>query len=60
MRRLDSEKYDRRMCVPRLQGGGGSVGIWGCFSLNGTGVSSIYTGRINQYAYMEVFDDIFV
>ena len=51
MRRLDSEKYDRRMCVPRLQGGGGSVGIWGCFSLNGTGVSSIQVASINMHIW---------
>ena len=57
VRRFDDEKFESRMCVPRLQGGGGSVGIWGCFSFKGTGVCNIYTGRINQFIYRDVLED---
>ena len=57
VRRLDSQKFESRMCVPRIQGGGGSVGIWGCFSSKGTGVSNIYTGRINQFIFMDVLEE---
>ncbi len=30
VRRLHTEKFDQRFVTPRLQRGGGSVGIWGC------------------------------
>ena len=52
VKRLGSEKFDTKFCVPRLQGGGGSVGIWGCISHKGIGYSNIYEDRINQYAYI--------
>ena len=57
VRRFANQKYLNKMCVPRLQGGGGSVGIWGCFSFEGTGVNSIYTGRINQEVYQNVLEN---
>ncbi len=38
VKRLGSEKYDTKFCVPRLQGGGGSVGIWGCISHKSAGI----------------------
>lgn len=52
-----SEKYLDRFCQPRVQGGGGSVGIWGCISHNGTGVCHVYTGRINQHSYMDTLEN---
>ena len=48
IKRLAGEKFKEHFCVPRIQGGGGSVGIWGCFSHKGTGSYNIYNGRINQ------------
>ena len=48
VKRLKAEKYLPKFITPRLRGGGGSGGIWGCFSYAGTGVNNIYTGRINQ------------
>ena len=51
VKRLGSEKFDTKFCVPRLQGGGVSVGIWGFISHKGIGYSNIYEARINQYAY---------
>ena len=56
VKRLGSEKFDTKFCVPRLQGGGGSVGIWGCISHKGIGYSNIYEGRINQYAYIDTLE----
>ena len=53
---LAGEKFKERFCVPRIQGGGGSVGIWGCFSHKGTGSYNIYNGRINQYNYKETLE----
>ena len=46
VKRLKNEKYLPQFITPRLQGGGGSAGIWGCFSYAGTSVKRIYTGRI--------------
>ena len=57
VKRYANEKYLAKMCTPRLQGGGGSVGIWGCFSFLGTGVNCIYRGRINQETYIKVLED---
>ena len=54
VKRLGSEKYDTKFCVPRLQGGGGSVGIWGCISHKGS--ANIYDGRIDQYAYKDTLE----
>jgi transposase len=56
VKRLGSEKYDTKFCVPRLQGGGGSVGIWGCISHKGIGYAKIYDGRIDQYAYKDTLE----
>jgi len=55
--RLRCEKYEPRFCTPCVQGGGGSAGIWGCISHKGTGVSNIYTGRINQYTYKNTLEN---
>ena len=56
IKRLAGEKFKERFCVPRIQGGGGSVGIWGCFFHKGTGSYNIYNGRINQYNYKETLE----
>jgi transposase len=57
IKRLASEKYDSKFIIPRLQGGGGSAGIWGCFSYHGTGVCNVYTGRINQHTYINTLEN---
>jgi transposase len=51
VRRFKNEKYDNRMVNSRIQGGGGSIGIWDCFSANGTGCCSIYSNRMNSVRY---------
>ena len=45
------EKYEEKFCVSRVQGGGGSIGLWGSISQN------IYTGRINQYNCKETLEN---
>lgn len=57
VKRFKNQRYVPRYVVPRLQGGGGSVGIWGCISFKGTGVGNIYTGRINQVSYIECLEN---
>ena len=56
VKRLKSEKYDTRFCVPRIQGGGGSVGIWGCISHKGIGSIQLYNGTMNQYSYKQTLE----
>ena len=29
---IASEKYEEKFCVSRVQGGGNSIGLWGCIS----------------------------
>ena len=60
VKRLKNEKYLPKFITPRLQGGGGSAGIWGCFSFAGTGVSNIYTGRINQHLYITTLENCLI
>lgn len=57
VRRLKNEKYSDRMVVPRLQGGGGSIGIWGCISIHGAGLCSLYQGRLNARRYIEILEN---
>lgn len=57
VKRFKNEKYHPKFCTPRLQKGGGSAGIWGCISYKGTGVSNIYTGRINQHVYINTLEN---
>ncbi|CAF1033785.1 unnamed protein product [Brachionus calyciflorus] len=53
VKRFTYEKYHPKFCLPKLQNGGGSGGIWGCINHQGTGCCTIYSGRINQFVYME-------
>ena len=57
VKRFANEKYHPKFCLPKLQNGGGSVGIWGCINHKGTGCCSIYTGRINQFVYMDTLEN---
>ncbi len=57
VKRFRSERYLPRFCQPRVQGGGGSIGIWGCMSSNGTGVAQVYKGRMNQFSYRDVLEN---
>ncbi|CAF0915392.1 unnamed protein product [Brachionus calyciflorus] len=57
VKRFKNEKFHPKFCIPRLQNGGGSAGIWGCISYKGTGISNIYTGRINQFVYINTLEN---
>ena len=50
-----STKY--KFVLSKTQGGGGSVGIWGCINKQGTGMSSLYDGRLNSLRYIDILDD---
>ena len=57
---FENEKYSSKFCLPKLQNGGGSIGIWGCINLKGTVCCTIYTDRITQYFYMETLENHFL
>ena len=60
VRRYKHEKYAKRFIVPRVQAGGGSISIRGCFSAMGTGCSYIYMNRINQIQYLDELENAFL
>ena len=55
--RKKSDKYRPDKLQYKTQGGGGSVGIWGCMTAQGTVVNMIYDGRLNQYRYKDILDE---
>lgn len=57
VRRLRSENNEPFNFVPRVQGGGGSVSVWGCMSGGARGSLVVYTGRVNGPAYVKIIQD---
>ncbi|RMZ99219.1 hypothetical protein BpHYR1_010164, partial [Brachionus plicatilis] len=57
IKRFANDKCHSKFCLPELQNAGGSVGIWGCINHKGAGCCSIYTGRINQFVYMDTLEN---
>lgn len=55
--RFSNEKYDEKFIKKATQGGGGSVGVWGCIGQQGTGCCATYPGRLNSAGYMEVLEN---
>lgn len=44
--------------IGRQQGGGGTLSVWGCFTVNGTGPLIFYDGRLNARSYIELLSDV--
>jgi transposase len=57
VRRLLHEKYFPKMIMPRKQGGGGSIGIWGCIGELGAGCCTTYRGHMNAKSYIRVLEN---
>ena len=57
VKRFPYEKFRQNMICKKKQGGGGSIGIWGCITIMGTGTCDIYTGRINSERYIDVLEN---
>ena len=55
VRRHHNEKYNSRFIVPRLQGGGGSVGIWACITY-GPGLHMLYNCQMDQHRYIDTIE----
>ena len=60
VKRFATEKYSDRFLQHLRQGGGGSVGIWGCFSYKGVGFCELCEGRINQYTHKNTLETCLV
>ena len=53
VRRLQNEAYRDDCIVPRVQGGGGSVLVWGCFSYHGKLQLHVWDERITGISYRD-------
>uniref|UniRef100_A0AAQ5XGI7 Tc1-like transposase DDE domain-containing protein n=1 Tax=Amphiprion ocellaris TaxID=80972 RepID=A0AAQ5XGI7_AMPOC len=56
-RRKPGEAYKQDCLAPTVKHGGGSVMIWGCFSLGGTGQVQLCEGRMNQVMYRATLEN---
>ena len=51
---LDKEE---ELVEVKMQGGGGSIGIWSCINDQGVGCSKIYNGTIDSERYIEMIEN---
>lgn len=58
VRRYPYEKDKPFNFQRRLQGGGGSVSVWGCFTAAGPGPILFYDGRLNAARYTTILDAV--
>jgi hypothetical protein len=57
VRRLQTEKDEPFNFTPRVQGGGGSVRVWGCMAAGARAPLVFYSGRVNGAAYINIIKD---
>lgn len=57
VRRLKNEVNEPFNFVPRVQGGGGHVSVWGCISGGARGPLVMYTGNLNGPAYIKLIEE---
>ena len=57
VRRHINEKYQDHFIVPRLQGGGGSVGTGGCITYDCPVLRYLYQERMDQYRYKHTLEN---
>uniref|UniRef100_A0A3P8U5L8 Transposase Tc1-like domain-containing protein n=1 Tax=Amphiprion percula TaxID=161767 RepID=A0A3P8U5L8_AMPPE len=58
--RKPGETYKPDCLASTVKHGGGSVTIWGCFSLGGTGQMQLCEGRMNQVMYRVTLENCFL
>lgn len=56
-RRLRNEQFNARFVKQYVQGGGGSIGVWGCMANRGIGQCQLYSGRMNANFYKQVLEN---
>ena len=57
VRQLKSEINESFNFVPRVQGSGGVVSVWGCMAGDVRGPLMIYSGKLNGPAYIDVIEE---
>uniref|UniRef100_A0A3P8TIS6 Transposase Tc1-like domain-containing protein n=1 Tax=Amphiprion percula TaxID=161767 RepID=A0A3P8TIS6_AMPPE len=57
VRRMPGEAYKPDCLAPTVKHGGGSVMIWGCFSMGGTGQMQLCEGPMNQVMYRATLEN---
>ncbi|CAM4846293.1 unnamed protein product, partial [Rotaria magnacalcarata] len=57
VRRLKSETNQPFNFIPRVQGSGGSISVWGCIAGGARGPLVIYNGRLNGPAYINTIKE---
>ena len=55
---MSHEKYNSRFVKQTVQKGGGSIGVWECFSFQGLGQCCLHSRRINLEKYVEVLENM--
>ena len=55
--RKDSEAYSPKNSIPTVKFGGGSVMIWGCFSVKGVGKTSVLDSKMNAQKYKQILQE---
>lgn len=58
VRRFKHEKWHPKFLLPKLQGGGGSIGVFGMMSWHGVDGCRVYQGHMDQWKYMDTLDEI--
>lgn len=56
IRRFKNEEFNSKYVQKYVQGGGGSIGIWGCLANGGIGHCKLYSGRMNAVFYRETLE----
>ena len=52
--RKDGKAFSPKNTVPTVKFGGGSIMIWGCFSVKGVGKISVIDGKMNVQKYNQI------
>lgn len=58
VRRPKGEAYNSRYTKPTVKHGGGSVMIWGCFSLRGVGPVYLIEGILTKETYVDILRNV--
>ncbi|CAK9832774.1 Transposable element Tcb1 transposase [Anthophora retusa] len=58
VRRRVNEEFSPKCIKSTVKGGGGSVNVWGAFTLQGVGPIHRTEGIMDQYKYIDILNEI--